>query len=285
MKRFIFCSGLVIGLGLTALGQGQQTSRISGSQSSNANASARQGNKSGDVSLAQGTRIDGELQKTVDVKNAHVGDEVLLKTTRDIKQNGRTVVSKGSVLMGHVTDVARRSKQNGTSRLGMVFDRVQGKNLDAPINASIVSLIQAAASVRAADMADADVFGSSNASGSSSRSSSSSSGGGLLGGAGNTVGGLTGGVTDMAGGVVNSAGQTVGGVTNTAGRTLGNTTGRITQSANGIQIFNSNSASGSAPAGGGSILSSSRSDIRLEKGATLGLELNSSTSASASRGH
>src|SRR5437764_965359 len=126
MKNIIFSSIVIVILGIAAFGQPKQTTRAGSSQSSNANASANAGNNSGQITLAEGTRIDGELQKTLDVRNARPGDQVLLKTTRDIKQNGRTVIAKGSTLVGRVTDVAQRSKQNGQSRLGMLFDRVQG---------------------------------------------------------------------------------------------------------------------------------------------------------------
>ncbi|HEV7699193.1 MAG TPA: hypothetical protein VGO43_03105 [Pyrinomonadaceae bacterium] len=272
MKQLVICGGIIFTLSIAGFGQRQQTARVNGSQSSSSDTSVKSGNNSGEISLAQGTRIDGELQKTIDVKNAHVGDQVLLKTTRDIKQNGRTVVAKGATLVGRVTDVAQRTKQSGSSRLGMVFDRVRGNNLDAPINASIVSITQAA-NASVGDTADADVFGSTSSSTGVSRSSSSA-GGGLLGGVGNTVGGLTSGVTNTAGNIVNTTGQTVGNAAN-----------GVTRTVNGIQISNSASANGSASTEGGSLLSSSKSNIRLDKGATLGLELNISTSVSASRSH
>jgi hypothetical protein len=267
---------------LTVFGYGQ-ASRVSGSSSQTGNASATAGRNSGQISLAEGTRIDGELQKTLDVKNVRPGDQVLLKTTRDIKQNGRTVIQKGSTLVGRVTDVAQRSKQNGQSRLGMVFDRVKGHGMDMPITASVVSITQAAANAHVADLGDADVFGSSSTSGgmSSGRASGGgllggATGGGLLGGVGNTVGGVTNGVTNTAGGVVGTTTRTVGGVTNGVGGTVNGVT-----NAGGISILNSGSSNASA--GNGSILASSTQNIRLEKGSMIGLELNSSTSASASR--
>ena len=278
MKKIFFSSILIAIVGIA--GFGQKTTKVNGSssQSANGNASAKAGKNSGEITLAEGTRIDGELQKTLDVRNVRPGDQVLLKTTQDVKQNGRTVIQKGSTLFGRVTDVAKRDKQNGQSRLGMLFDRVQGHGFDLPITASIVSITNAAAHGSVADVGDFDMSGSSSASGGTSRSSSSgSSGGGLLSGVGSTVGGLTNAVGSTAGGVVNTTQQTVGGVTNTAGRTLGG----VASGVNGISIMNSGSTNGSA--GNGSVLASSNQNIRLEKGSTLGLELTSSTSASASR--
>ena len=275
MMKVIFSSLTIAILAIAGFSQ-----RAGSSQNANGSASANSGRNSGEISLAEGTRIDGELQKTLDVRNARPGDQVLLKTTRDIKQNGHTVIQKGSTLAGRVTDVAQRSKQNGQSRLGILFDRVQGHGLDMPIAASIVSVTNAAAHASAMDLGDADIMGSSSSSGgiASSRSSrSSSGGGGLLGGVGNTVGG----VTNTTGGVLNTTTQTVGGVTNTAGRTVGGATNGVASGANGISILNSGSTNASA--GNGSILASSTQNIRLDKGSMIGLQLDSSTSASASR--
>src|SRR5438270_516579 len=116
MKRVIFSSILIAILGIVGFSQ-----RAVSSQNANGNASAKTRNNSGDINLAEGTQISGELQKTLDVKNARPGDQVLLKTTRDVKQNGHTVIQKGSTLVGRVTDVAQRSKQNSQSRLGILF--------------------------------------------------------------------------------------------------------------------------------------------------------------------
>jgi hypothetical protein len=277
MKRVILTSIAVLTLGIVGFSQ-----RASTSQNASSNASANAGRNSGEVSLAEGTQIMGELQKTLDVRNARPGDEVLLKTTRDIKQNGRTVIQKGSTLVGHVTDVAQRSKENRQSRLGILFDRVEGHGIDMPITASIVSITNAAAHASAMGLGDADIMGSSSSSGgvSSSRSSrSSSGGGGLLGGVGNTVGG----VTNATGGVLGATTQTVGGVTNTAGRTVGSTAGGVSSGVSGISILNSGSTNASA--GTGSVLASSNQNIRLDKGSMIGLQLDSSASASASRSH
>lgn len=280
--RVVISSIFIVTLGIVGFSQ-----RAAGSQTANGNASANAGKNAGEVSLAQGTRIDGELQKTVDVRNARPGDQVLLKTTRDIKQNGHTVIQKGSTLVGRVTDVAQRSKQNSQSRLGILFDRVQGHGLDMPITASIVSITNTAAHASAMDLGDPDVMGSSSTSGmasSSGRSSrSSSGGGGLLGGVGNSVGGVTSGVTNTAGGAVNTTQQTLGGVTNTAGRTVGSLVGGVSSGVSGVSILNSGSTNASAS--NGSVLTSSNQNIRLDKGSTIGLAIDNSTSASASRGH
>jgi hypothetical protein len=208
--------------------------------------------------LSAGTVLNAELQSTLDVKNTQIGDRVVLKTTRAIKQNGDVLVAKGTTLIGRVTEVQRRTKQNGTSRLGMIFDRIEGKNLSAPIATSIVSITNAAAAVSTNDGFDSDLSSSSQSSTSVSRSGGSS--GGLLGGVGNTVGGL-----------VNTTTQTAGTVTGAVSNTASGTTGVVGQTLNGIQI--STAASGSA--GSSTTLSSANRDIRIDKGAAFNLRVDS----------
>lgn len=229
--------------------------------------------KGGNSSLQAGTGIEAQLQQTLDVKNARVGDQVVMKVTRSIKQNGRTVVEKGSKLVGRVTEVQQKAKNNAMSKLGVVFDRIQGESLNSPISASIVSFSQVAANTGIDDTFDTGIMGSSSSSGSVSRSSSSNSGG-LLGGTTRAVGGVLNSTTNTAantvGTVTNTTRQTAGTVAGTAG-TVANTAGRTI---NGINI----SRSAGASAQGGTTLSTQNKNLRLEKGATFQLQVNGSVS-------
>jgi hypothetical protein len=204
------------------------------------------------VTLASGTSMSAELQKTLDAGNARVGDQISLKTTQSIKQNGEVVVPKGSTLIGRVTEVQRRTKENAQSRIGVVFERIQGKQVSLPLSATIVSITNVAAGASANDSLLTDVAGSSQTTASTAR----------IGGGG---GGLLGGVTNTAGGLVGATTQTVGSVTNTAGQTLGSTAGAVGSGLSGVQI--STSASGSAHSS--TTLSSANKNLRVEKGATF----------------
>lgn len=201
------------------------------------------------MTLATGTSISAELQKTLDAGNARVGDQISLKTTQSIRQNGEVVVPKGSTLIGRVTEVQRRTKENAQSRIGMVFERIEGKQVSMPLSATIVSITNLTAGASASDTLMTDAGGSSQTTGSTS--STSGSGGGLLGGVTNTVGGLVGTTT-----------QTVGTV---AGQTLGTTTGAVERGLSGLQI----SASASGSASSSTTLSSPNKNLRVEKGATF----------------
>jgi hypothetical protein len=252
MKKILFGISLILLLSVAGLAQkNKDTKQVVDPNDKEAN------RKSEKVLLQSGTNLEAQLQSTLDVKNAKVGDEVVLKTTKAIKQNGETVVPKGTNLIGRITEVQQKSKQNKTSRIGMVFDRIQGKNLAAPISASIVGLTNSATNANAAD-----IFSSSSSTSTSSSGGASSSGGG----------GLLGGVTNTVGGVVNTTTNTVGGVTNTAGQTVNGVTQPLGNTVNGIQI--SKSVSGSAQSS--STLSAQDKNVRVEKGTTFHLQLNKS---------
>jgi hypothetical protein len=198
------------------------------------------------------TGLEAELISTIDVKKAKVGDRVLLKTTQAVKSNGETVIQKGSHVVGRVTEVARKGKDNASSRIGLVFDRIEGKSLNAPIEATIVSIVDTRTALSAADnMAMTDVSGSSSTS-----ARSSGGGGGLLGGVGSTVGG-----------VVNTAARTTGAVAGTAVNTVGTAPVLVGDTLRGVSI--QQSASGSA--NGGATLTSPTGSLRLEKGVTFNL--------------
>jgi hypothetical protein len=218
--------------------------------------------------LFASSNIDAVLTSSLDVRKAKVGDSVVLKTKKAIKQDGEVIVNKGAKLIGRVTEVQQKGKNAGESKIGMVFDRIEGKGLSAPITASIVSITDTRAAASVADTAMADVSGSSRSSG---RASSGSSGG-LLGG-----GGLVGGVGNTVGGVVNTTTQTAGNVTGTvvgtAGNTVGSTTGAVGRSLNGVRL--TQSASGSAS--NSTTVSSANKNLRLEKGVTFNVLLTGGT--------
>lgn len=223
---------------------------LTSAQTGNSSKSSSRTSKS--VGLEVSTTVEAALSGTIDSKNAKVGDEVVLKTTKSIKQFGEVVVPKGSKLIGRITEVTKKGRNSGGSRLGILFDRLEGNDLYTPITASIMSITDVRAASSLDGVAESDIMGSS----STSSRASTSAGGGLLGGVGGTVGG-----------VVNTTTQVAGSAVGTAGQTVGTTTGIVGQSVNGLQI--SQSASGSAS--GSTILSTRDKNVRLEKGIMFNL--------------
>ena len=265
MKKITLVLGLLI---IAATGVFAQKSKVNtASTATAATQASAQKNGNGAASLAAGTQIAAQLQNSLDVRNAKVGDQVVLKATQAVKQNGQVVVQKGAKLIGRVTEVQQKAKGQATSKLGVVFNTLQQGGNSLPINAVITSITQAqAASLSSGDdlMASGSGSGMSSTSATTSSRSSSSGNGGLLGGVGNAVGGVT-----------NTVGNTVGGVTSTAGQTLGSTTSAVGGTLSGLQISQSTNASAS----GGSTLSLTGGNLKLDKGATFNLNVNSSSSA------
>jgi hypothetical protein len=75
-------------------------------------------------SLAAGTGIHAELNGGVDSKKVKEGDTINLHTTEPVKSNDdRTILPKGTKLVGHVTAAKAKSKGAEESALGMAFDK------------------------------------------------------------------------------------------------------------------------------------------------------------------
>jgi len=272
MKRVFLLLGLSLACSLVAIAQKAQ-SKASEAASNQTSASA---SHSG-INLASGTNLSGQLQNTLDVRQAKVGDQVILKTTQAINSGGHTVVEKGSRLLGHVTEVVQKGKSSGESRIGILFDRLEQGSLQTPIAATITSVTSGRASVNASneDSFGSDTMASESLRSTSSARSTSSNSGGLLGGVGgavnsttSTVGSVVGGSTSAVGSTVDSTTRTVGGTANGVGRSLG-----------GIQISQSSSTS----VEGSSVLSLQGGNLRLEKGTNFNLLLSQSANAVTSK--
>ena len=272
MKRTILALALTVSCGVTVYSQRAET-RTSGHSNSDVSGSANKANRS--IDLQSGTRLEGELQNTVDARQARVGNEVVLKTTQAIKSEGRTVVGRGARLIGHVTAVEQKTKANGQSRIGLIFDRLEKGSLEFPIAATITSITNGRANARAGND---DLFASEAGSTSSTSARSTAarpSSGGLLGGVTSTAGG----VTNTAGGVMNSTTGVVGSTVETTTNARGGTTAGLSRSLGGIQISQSSTTS----AEGGAVLSLEGQNLRLEKGTTFNLMLTQSTNFSTSK--
>jgi hypothetical protein len=265
MKRVILAISLSLACALFAYAQKTET-RASGEASNQTSAALNQAGKS--INLDSGTRLTGELQNTIDVRKAKVGDQVLLKTTQAIKSGGRTVVGKGSRLVGHITEVVQKGNDSG-SRIGILFDRLEQGSLEMPISATITSVTSGRARANASNdgLFDSDMSASGSVRSTSSARSSSRNNGGLVGGVvsstTSTVGGVVGGTTSAVGTTVDSTTNAVGNTATAAGRSL-----------SGIQISQSSNASVEA----GSVLSLQGGNLRLDKGTNFNLVLTQSAS-------
>ena len=77
-----------------------------------------------EASLAGGTSILAELNSGLDSKKAKTGDTISAKTLDAVKSaDSRTILPKGTKLVGHLTQASARSKGDGESLLGIAFDK------------------------------------------------------------------------------------------------------------------------------------------------------------------
>ncbi len=268
MKRFFFAFLLMMAVSGIIVAQKAPDRKTSGStDAGNSTSATRQGRQ---VDLQSNTQLAAQLQSALDTRHAKVGDRVILKTTEAIKQNGQVVIPKGAQLIGRVTDIQKQTESTGESHLSLLFDQLRSGSTEIPITATILSITQARSSAQTNNASiDSDVMGQSSA-GMGSTAPARNSGGGLL-GVGNAVGGVvnttTSTVGNVAGGATNAVGSTVGATTTTAGN--------LTGSLRGLQITQSSNAS----AQGGSTLSLTGRNLRLESGATFNLAISNSASA------
>jgi hypothetical protein len=291
MKRtgFLFVAGILFASGVAAQSQadaqantqaGGQTSVQAGkaqAQGSGSASAASTQNGQTNASLGSGAAINAELSAPIDSKKAKQGDPVAARTTEPTKSNGKTVIPKGSKLVGHVTQASARAKGDSESALGIVFDKAILKNgQEMPLNVAI----QALASGQSAVAPNAgDDMAAMGGAGGSAMGSGRAAGGGALGGVSSTAGGAAGTVTNTAA----SAGSTTGGAlnstahsaTNTAAAGQGamgglNTAGQLTSSSRGVfGMQGVNLSSATASAAQGSVITSAGKNLHLESGTQM----------------
>jgi hypothetical protein len=218
--------------------------------------------------LQSGSTVQAELTKPLDARKNKAGDEVVAKTTHDVKSNGHVVVPKGSKLIGHITEVKAHGKDQANSELGIAFDHAVLKNgTEMPMALGIQAIGRAQAS--AAAMEDDTMAGGSAGAMGSSGGRASGGGGGVLGG-----------VRSTAGGVVNTAGSTAGAATSAAGSAGGAVSGplasgSLTSTSQGVVGLQGLSlASDASNSTKGSVITSSGGNVHLDSGTQMILQVN-----------
>lgn len=241
---------------------GQTDANASATTSQAGNVSAKNAQVTGASQLQAGSTVQAELVKPVDARKSKVGDEVLAKTTHDVKSEGHVVIPKGSKLVGHVTEVKEHSKEQATSELGIAFDHAVLKNgTEMPLALSIQAIGRSQASA-AAVTDDTMATGSAGAMG--SPGARASGGGGVLGG-----------VRSTAGTVVDTAGSTAGAVANTGGAAGGAVSGPLSANSHGVVGLPGLSlATQTSTSANASVISSQGSNVHLDSGTEMILRVN-----------
>ena len=204
--------------GHTQVSQSTAATASKSGASGSSSATATAGRAS--ASAAQASDVSAELTKKIDSKNAKVGDAVEAKTTGAVRLADGTRLPKGTRLIGHVTEVSRKSGEEKTSRLAFGFDHaILRDGREVPIRAMLMSLSAPAPMTAGGGFSDDTAMGGGGMM-STRAGGGMRSGGGLLGGAGGAVRGTT----SLAGGAVNNVATTAGNTGAAATSAIGATT-------------------------------------------------------------
>jgi hypothetical protein len=97
----------------------------------------------GSPRIAPGSVIPVQLMKSIDAKKVKTGDEVRAKVTQDMKTgNGEIVMPKDTQVVGHITEAQLRNKEQKESQVGIAFDRaVMQPGGEIPLPMSIQAVI------------------------------------------------------------------------------------------------------------------------------------------------
>ena len=268
----------------TVPGEKAQTQASGGaSASSSASAESKQTN----AGLVSGTAFNAALNSPIDSKKCKPGDAVTAHTTENVKADGKTVLPKGSKLVGHVKQATARAKGDSESALAITFDRAILKNgEEVPLNIAIQAMAAAQTAGSAPD-ADLDTMGSA---GTSAAGSGMAGGRGAAGGLTSTAGKAVGSVTNTAVGAgdaaLHSTVSSTSGVASDSRGAIGglSTAGQLTWNSRGV--FNMNGLTLNAAAANGtqgSLITSAGKNVHLDSGTRMLMVTEAAASATPNR--
>src|SRR5882757_8934229 len=103
-KVFLLAASLALGAGAPA--SAQTAAQANAQAASQTTMSADKTN----AGLASGAAFNVSLNSSLDSKKSKPGDAVAAHTTENVKSQERTVIPKGTKLVGHVTKASARAK-------------------------------------------------------------------------------------------------------------------------------------------------------------------------------
>ncbi len=204
--------------------------------------------------IAPGSVIPVELRKTIDAKKVKTGDEVEAKITQDLKSNdGEVVLPKDTKVMGHITEVQARSKEQKESQVGIAFNHVVMKNgTDVNLPMSIQAIIAPPSS-------------NNNGNAGAPQASSMPSGSGAT---------PSGGRAGMGGGAPAQGTATTSMPDVPASQSSGAARPAITGSTQGVVGISDVQLAKAANATDGSVVSSEKNNVKVESGTLMLLKVN-----------
>lgn len=268
----LFVTSTLLGLMLSGVGYAQTSAGAGASQAASVSAnqsgakadSSTRANQSARISKGEppvaanqvqsGSMVHATLTKPVDARKNKPGDEVVAKSTEDVKSNGQVVIPRGSKIVGHVTEAKARTKGQKDSSLGLQFDHAVLKNgTMVPVSFAVQAISSAAVA-----QAPQDSLMSSGDAGMAGESSMRSSGG-VIGGAGATAGAIT---------------NTAVGATGSLGSAGGVTSAPLTTRSQGVVGIPNLTLASEATNSTTSTITSNASNVHLDSGTEMILRAN-----------
>ena len=203
--------------------------------------------------FAPGSIIPVQLTRSIDAKKARAGDEVVTRVTQDLRNDaGAVIVAKDTKVVGHITQVQARSKEQKESEVAISFDRVLTKNGEP------MQLPMSIQAIIAPPNANSNAAGAQPTAGYPAPGGATTSSGGRMGSAG-TMGGTSPGA---------SVPQTAG--TLPSGTPSGTQAQQpITGNTKGVVGIANLSLSTAADTMQGSVVSSEKNNVKLDDGTFL----------------
>jgi hypothetical protein len=200
--------------------------------------------------LAPGSVLPAVLTRSIDAKKAKAGEEVVAKITQDLRSNaGAVIMPKDTKIVGHITEVQARTKEQKESQLAIVFDHAVLPSGEMQMPMSIQAII---------DLRNPGSSASSNA-------------GADAGGSTPSLGGRPG---PMGGGTPTASTPKAPADTGTGTSAPTRTQPSITGNTQGIVGIENLKLSAAADVKQGSVVSSEKNNVKLDDGTLLLLRVN-----------
>lgn len=85
-------------------------------------------------------KVFGSLETTIDTFTTGRNEGFIMVTLNDVGVGGKTIIPKGSKIVGHVAGVTNRGREAAKSVLGLSIDKAVTENAEIPLEAIIVAL-------------------------------------------------------------------------------------------------------------------------------------------------
>lgn len=83
---------------------------------------------SAQTKIDPGTLIQVEMNSDIDVKKAHAGDIFRTRLWDAVRNGGKVILPQKTIVVGHVVEAQRRTKDNPESKLTLTFDKAVFKD-------------------------------------------------------------------------------------------------------------------------------------------------------------